>query len=234
MNATHTPIGDRMAQHSYSESELLRTTSSFRDDAISFEAIVGRSEPLIGANPEAADALGLLQRMFAHLDERERPLVRMVMRSSQHPIAYAFGSALNWLGNGWLYLFAGVALLAWQGTGGIRPTLAAGISVGIAFLFYMSVKPILARPRPRDADPLARLPIEPMDKYSCPSGHCMTVAAVAVPLLLSFPQLQPLILSLCVLIAWSRIACGHHYPSDVLLGVGLGIAVAMPVCNLIL
>ena len=62
----------------------------------------------------------------------------------------------------------------------------------------------------------------------------MTVAAVAVPLLLSFPQLQAMILSLCVLIAWSRIACGHHYPSNVLLGVGLGIAVSMPVCNLIL
>jgi undecaprenyl-diphosphatase len=195
--------------------------------------MVRRPDPFMESNPEAA-GLGLMQRVFAHLDHREQPLVHMVMRSSRYPVANTFRCALNWLGNGWLYLFAIVALLLWQGNHGIRPALSASCAVGIAFVFYMSLKPILARLRPRDADPLMRVPIEPMDKFSCPSGHCMTVSAVAVPLVLSFPQLLPLIFSLGALIAWSRIACGHHYPSDVLLGVVLGTAVSIPICNLIL
>lgn len=212
MTATNASIADYPPQYPYHEAELLQT----------------------GPDSEIAVDLGFVQRVFAQLDERERPLVRIVMRGSQHPVVYGFGAALNWLGNGWLYLFAAIALLLWQGATGIRPAIAGALSVGIAHVFYVSVKPILGRLRPRDADPLARLPIEPMDKFSCPSGHCMTFAAVAVPLLICFPQLQLLILSLCGLIAWSRVACGHHYPSDVLLGIGLGIAVSMPMCNLIL
>jgi undecaprenyl-diphosphatase len=233
MNAINSSTIDRAGPRQFGESEMLGSASILAEDAIGFQTVVRRSDSSIGSNREAAGR-SFVQRVFAHLDEREQPLVRMVMRSSRYPIANKFGSTLNWLGNGWLYLFAMIALLLWQGAGGIRPAFAASLSVGIAFIFYMSVKPILARSRPRDTDPLMRLPIEPMDKYSCPSGHCMTVAAVAVPLLMSFPQLQPLILAICCLIAWSRIACGHHYPSDVLVGVALGIGVSMPICNLIL
>ena len=62
----------------------------------------------------------------------------------------------------------------------------------------------------------------------------MTAAAVAIPLLMAFPQLQLIIYGLGFLIAWSRVACGHHYPSDVLFGIALGILVSIPISRLML
>ena len=160
--------------------------------------------------------------------------MQFVVRWSRHPAANSFRRGLNWIGNGWLYLFAAAALLLWQGSGAVRPILAAACAAGCAVVFYTSVKPLLGRLRPRDFDPLLRLPIEPQDKYSCPSGHCMSAAAIAVPLLLSFPHFQVVVLTIGGLIAWSRVACGHHYPSDVLLGIVLGVALSAPICGWIL
>lgn len=254
MKATNTPIGDRTAHlagrpvsHGYADADLLccdafagdlvhcaTNRGMLDDDAMQLQTVAGRIGPLFAPNEEIADGLTLVQRAFARLDQREQWLVELLVRSSDYPLLNSFRRAINWLGNGWLYLFATVAVLIWQGKSGIRPVLAAACAAGCAVVFYTSLKPLLGRLRPRDADPLLRLPIEPMDKYSCPSGHCMSATAIAVPLLASFPQFQAAILSLGILIAWSRLACGHHYLSDVLLGIGLGVLVSMPICGLIL
>jgi undecaprenyl-diphosphatase len=215
--------GDRRGGHALPADDNVQACSVACSGAV---AIDGTDDVSVGQT--------LVERLFVQLDQREQPIVQIVMRSCRHPVADSFRVALNWLGNGWIYLFTGIAVLLWQGTRGIRPTIAAGCAVGCAFVFYSSIKPLLRRLRPRDFDPLMRLPIEPMDKFSCPSGHCMTAAAVAIPLLIAFPQLHLLIFAVGALIAWSRIACGHHYPSDILLGVGLGIAVSIPICGLIL
>jgi undecaprenyl-diphosphatase len=194
-----------------------------------------------GLNPryQAAESFdsyvpGRYGSLFSHLDAKERGVVRAAMWVSRHPTAVKFNSLLNLLGNGWLYLIGLVALFLSAGEQGMRPALAAGCSVGIAFIFYAWLKPRLARLRPCDSDPLVEASCRPLDKFSCPSGHSMTAAAIAIPLAISFPFLQPLIFALGALIAWSRIACGHHYPSDVALGVFLGVAVAIPVCALVL
>jgi undecaprenyl-diphosphatase len=62
----------------------------------------------------------------------------------------------------------------------------------------------------------------------------MTASAVAVPLLLSFPDLSLIVFLIWILVAWARIACGHHYPSDVALGAFLGITFAVPICAAVL
>ena len=54
----------------------------------------------------------------------------------------------------------------------------------------------------------------------------MTAAAYAVPLLFAWAAAWPLVLALCALIGWSRVALGHHYVTDVVLGTVLGAAIA--------
>jgi undecaprenyl-diphosphatase len=230
------PFAAQRSMHEFNDADRFQASANLAvgDDSRSARAISCCATAPFGVADDVATEKGFVERVFARLDEHEQPIVQIVMWSCRHPVADSFRVALNWLGNGWIYLMAGVALLLWQGTHGIRPTVAAGCAVGCAFVFYSTIKPLLRRLRPRDSDPLMRLPIEPMDKFSCPSGHCMTAAAVAIPLLLAFPQLHLIIFGLGALIAWSRIACGHHYPSDVLLGIGLGVAVAIPICGLIL
>lgn len=67
---------------------------------------------------------------------------------------------------------------------------------------------------------------------SMPSGHSMTIAAAVCLVLLMFPRAvgrksvwMPLILG-GSLVALSRVVVGAHWPADVLVGCGLGVAVA--------
>ena len=72
----------------------------------------------------------------------------------------------------------------------------------------------------------------PNGPNSMPSGHAMTIAAAVCLVLLMFPRAvgrksvwMPLILGGCV-VALSRVVVGAHWPADVLVGSGLGLAVA--------
>lgn len=72
-----------------------------------------------------------------------------------------------------------------------------------------------------------RLILPQPDYPSFPSGHAATSFAVATVLALVYRQrwLQGLVMLVAALIAYSRIYLGHHYPSDVLAGMILGMAV---------
>ncbi len=66
----------------------------------------------------------------------------------------------------------------------------------------------------------------PLSGHSMPSGHSMAAGSAAAILLLLMPAhrrwLLPVVLSLSVLVASSRVAVGAHWPADVLVGWGLG------------
>jgi undecaprenyl-diphosphatase len=146
----------------------------------------------------------------------------------------AAGRLLNWLGNGWLYPLLAGLLLAVQGRNAVRPLLAAACAVGAAHIVYAWLKPRLARVRPCEAE--AHLPrsASPLDKFSCPSGHCMTLTAVAVPLAWAFPATLLALLMGLLAIGWARVSLAHHYPMDLALGILLALGVAWPVVLLFL
>jgi undecaprenyl-diphosphatase len=62
----------------------------------------------------------------------------------------------------------------------------------------------------------------------------MTAAAVGVPLALSFPATLPAAALVWLLIAWSRVSLGHHYPTDLLLGGAIGAGVSLTVARLLM
>jgi undecaprenyl-diphosphatase len=61
----------------------------------------------------------------------------------------------------------------------------------------------------------------------------MTASAYSVALVFADPAALPLAMAIVLVIGWSRVALGHHYVSDVLLGVVLGAMVAAPVASLL-
>lgn len=107
--------------------------------------------------------------------------------------------------------------------------IAGLVSVAIAHVIYAFLKPWLARLRPCDVDPMLPLCEKPLDKYSCPSGHCMTVTAVGVPLGWSYPSMVPAVVFCVILISWARLSLGHHYLSDILLGILVAVGISWPV-----
>jgi len=63
------------------------------------------------------------------------------------------------------------------------------------------------------------------DLWSMPSSHTSGAAALAVAVWSVYPKLRGVGLVMIGLVGFSRVLFGAHYPSDVVLGAGMGIAV---------
>ncbi|WP_407413710.1 phosphatase PAP2 family protein [Methanobrevibacter sp.] len=66
----------------------------------------------------------------------------------------------------------------------------------------------------------------PSEPNSFPSGHCSSTFSVITILIHDLWENKAIVILLaifCVLIAFSRVYCGVHYPSDVVVGAMVGI-----------
>lgn len=89
-------------------------------------------------------------------------------------------------------------------------------------------KQLTRRVRPAiDLAPLIRRLTSAPRTTSFPSGHSASAAAFATGVLLENPLLGAPIAVLAAAVAASRVAVGAHYPSDVVAGVGLGVAAGL-------
>ncbi len=106
-------------------------------------------------------------------------------------------------------------------------TLLTAGCVWISDLITLAVKALVARPRPfvnvPEADPLLGGTLG----NSFPSGHAATSFAGLVILTYLIRRAIPFLLVLAVLISFSRIYIGVHYPLDVVGGAAIGSAVAV-------
>lgn len=141
-----------------------------------------------------------------------------------HPVMDALAVFFNWAGmHGELWILFGVLLLV------RRPTRKAGLAMLLALLFYlvagdMILKPLFARPRPCDLNPLVQLLVARPNGHSFPSGHTSSAFAAAGALFFQNKRLGVPALVLAAFIGFTRLYLYVHFPTDVLAGVVLGLA----------
>lgn len=87
------------------------------------------------------------------------------------------------------------------------------------------LKNIIARPRPKIEIPTAIVPFDFYQSFSFPSGHATIAFAAAYILGREHKKSKWLYYSLAMLISFSRIYLGKHYPSDVIAGTFLGLLI---------
>ena len=138
-----------------------------------------------------------------------------------------FLSCITHLGDAGLFWFALAVVLIL-----IPKTRKVGLHMGIALIFgtlvcNVTLKPLVARIRPYDADPSIVLLVKAPHDYSFPSGHTAASFEGAVSIWMHDKKSGAAALVLASLIAFSRLYLMVHYPTDVLGGLVIGIMSAI-------
>ncbi|GAA0115176.1 phosphatase PAP2 family protein [Clostridium senegalense] len=98
--------------------------------------------------------------------------------------------------------------------------LSVLLTEGIIKNIVERVRPIIRYPR---ENPLVTIP----KSYSFPSGHTSSSFAIATVLFITFPYLKLASLLLAFMIGFSRIYLYVHYPTDVFVGMIIGVLSAV-------
>jgi membrane-associated phospholipid phosphatase len=109
----------------------------------------------------------------------------------------------------------------------VLPVVTGAVAAGAALLLAHVAKAIADRPRPYQvmADAVLRQP--PAHGASFPSSHTAVTLAIAIALVPFLARPVAAVgIGYAVLVGWSRVYLGVHYPLDILGGAGIGIAVA--------
>lgn len=144
--------------------------------------------------------------------------------------------AMPWVshsGNGYYYPAVPAVLLLVDPQKTWAFFLAGLLAFGIELPLYKLLKNGIKRDRPCDVLANVHRRVSPSDQFSFPSGH--TAAAFVMATLLSyfFPLLSMPVISWALLVGFSRIYLGVHYPTDILAGMAVGLLSAMAALGIV-
>jgi len=133
---------------------------------------------------------------------------------------------LSKTGDGELYLLV-IGLLCWN-KGFESPFLQAILlAFAIERPVYFVLKNSCKRNRPEAALPNFHSIITPSDKFSFPSGHTSAAFMMATLLGYFMPLLMIPLYCWATLVGFSRVVLGVHFPTDTLVGVMMGVGIAI-------
>jgi undecaprenyl-diphosphatase len=107
-----------------------------------------------------------------------------------------------------------------------RGAVLALLGAGGALLVNQVLIRIWDRPRPFLTHPVHVLVSRSTDS-SFPSDHAAASFAIAVAVLLLHRRVGILVVAIAVLVCYSRVYVGAHYPGDVLAGAAIGAGVSL-------
>ena len=133
---------------------------------------------------------------------------------------------LSRFGDGYFYGLVGILLCIFDFELALKTVPAGLVAFAIEITIYKVVKNKTKRDRPFKAVPGISSLLPPPDKFSFPSGHTSAAFVMATLFGSIFPFLFISLVLVALLIGFSRIYNGLHFPSDVLAGMLLGTSCA--------
>jgi undecaprenyl-diphosphatase len=168
--------------------------------------------------------------MFQHLKALELRFCRQLNRHLALATVRDVFVVVSRLGDGflWYLLIVAMPMLTTSPT----PTAAVQMAVTglVASGLQTLLKTSLARERPFVTSPAIACGIPPLDRYSFPSGHTLHAVCFTTIAVHHVPVLAWILVPFTGLVMASRVILGFHYPSDVVAGAVVGLALAVASC----
>lgn len=160
------------------------------------------------------------------MNAREIPLCLLFNRANQFPSVSLFFMAFSRLGNGVFWYVLIVILPIVHGVDAISVSLHMTIAGLFGLAVYKWLKVSIKRIRPYNFHDNIYRNAPVLDQFSFPSGHVQHAICFTLVLLHYYPEWASLVVPFTALVALSRVVLGLHYPSDVIFGAAIGIAVS--------
>ncbi|MFD3509358.1 phosphatase PAP2 family protein [Nocardia sp. NPDC058666] len=165
---------------------------------------------------------------FGHVARMDDTMSRAVSRIPESAVDRGMLRLTRSANTGGLWLAVAAALAVKPGPprrAALRGVIALG---GSSFLVNLVLKTLIPRRRPpAELMPLGRRLVAAPASSSFPSGHSANAAAFATAVALESPRTALAVAPVAAAVAYSRIHTGAHWPSDVLVGAGVGTAIAL-------
>lgn len=165
---------------------------------------------------------------FGHVARMDDTMSRAVSRIPESAVDRGMLHLTRSANTGGLWLAVAAALALKPGPprrAALRGVIALG---GSSFLVNLVLKSLIPRRRPpAELMPIGRRLVAAPVSSSFPSGHSSNAAAFATAVALESPRTALAVAPVAAAVAYSRIHTGAHWPSDVLVGAGVGTAVAL-------
>ena len=178
---------------------------------------------------EGKPKLHNLQKRVLHWDTRMCLRVNLL---SQLKFFAQFFKTISRLGDGWFWAIATVIMLTSLVLQNVAASVVA-IKVCVVlvtsfcgYLLYKYLKVHTVRPRPYQVHQTITLGERPLDVFSFPSGHTLQAVLFTIMIGHQVPMMLWVLLPFTLLVALSRLVLGLHYPTDVLVGAGIGATFA--------
>ena len=134
--------------------------------------------------------------------------------------------------NGILWIILGFILVFPKKTRPMGMSILITLLIGFV-VCNLTLKPLVARIRPYDANGFTALLISPLSDYSFPSGHTLASFEMAVSVFMFNKKYGIIALVTAAIIGFSRLYLYVHYPTDVMFGAILGIIIGYTVSSVI-
>ena len=170
-----------------------------------------------------------LQKRVLQWDTR---LCLQVNLLSQLKFFAQFFKTISRLGDGWFWALSTVvmlvALLSQELVASIVAVKVCAVLLSsfCGYLLYKYLKVHTVRPRPYQVHQTITLGERPLDVFSFPSGHTLQAVLFTTMIGHQVPMMLWVLLPFTMLVALSRLVLGLHYPTDVLVGAGIGATFA--------
>lgn len=145
------------------------------------------------------------------------------IQSWRTPCLDIFFRTVTWFGKDF-WILLGIALLFFRRTRVCGVCVLISLAAG-ALITNVTLKPLAARERPCWINDTVQLLVANPRDYSFPSGHSQASFASAAAIFQNHRKWGIAALLLAALIAFSRLYLYVHFPTDVLAGMAIGIAI---------